>query len=198
MNVAAVTLFGISLGNIILWLVFGLIVGFVVNLFDPADMRGGAVSAMVLGILGAIIGGVLSSILFGVGFIGFSLPGFITAVAGGLILAYLSRFIFRGTGEGVFQPGSSRYAYVGTKGGQARTGKEELFHHSPSDGHKIVNPVQVEKYLRHVDYPANKEELLTAAQAEGANVDVLHTLAEIPGEKFEGPTGVSKAVGKIK
>lgn len=195
------SLFGISLLNIVLWLALGLVVGFIVHAIDPRDVRGGVWGAMLLGILGAIVGGVASALIFGIGFIGFSLPGLLTAIAGALMLAFLSRLFFERTESATPQQpvGSQQYAYVGAKGGKASTKTQKnVFHHTVNDGHEIVNPVQVEKFLRHVDYPADKEELLTAAQAEGADENVLHTLAEIPGDTFEGPTGVSKAIGKIK
>lgn len=86
---------GVSILNIVFWVIFGFIVGFIVHLLDPADVKGGIVSTTILGILGAIVGGFVSNIVLGVAFVGFSIEGFLTAVIGGLLLAFLSRVIFR-------------------------------------------------------------------------------------------------------
>lgn len=189
--------FGVSLLNIVLWLASGLIIGVIVHAIDSRDVHGGAWGAIFLGMLGAIIGGAVSALIFKTGLIGFSMPGLLTAIVGGLVLALLSRLFFERTKFP--QQRDSQYAYVGTKGGKASTNAHKhVMHHTLNDGHTIVNPIQVEKYLRHVDYPADREKLLAAAQAEGADENILHTLAEIPEETFEGPVGVSRAIGKIK
>lgn len=195
MNLATTMFFGISLLNIISWLVFGLIIGFVVHLIDSRDVHGGVLGTLILGILGAMLGGYLARLFFSATFATFSLGGFIAAVVGGLILAILYRVIFHKSETASSQRGSSQgrpaYVYSGTKGGQA--GK-----HADNDGHKIVNPIQIEKYLNHVDYPASKDELLEAAQKEGADENVMRTLEDLPDDTFEGPVGVSKAIGALK
>jgi hypothetical protein len=60
-----------------------------------------------------------------------------------------------------------------------------------------VSPVEVEKSLKGVDYPAKKEDLIKHAQQQGANQDVLETLKELPEENFQSPIDVSKAIGEI-
>lgn len=195
MNLVTTMFFGISLLNIISWVVFGLIVGFVVHLIDPRDVRGGVLGTLILGILGAILGGYLAKLFFGVNLVAFSVGGFIAAVVGGLILAFIYRVIFHKNEPASSQRGSTQgrpaYVYSGTKGGQA--GK-----HQQDDGQTIVNPIQIEKYLKHVDYPASKDDLLEAAQKEGADANVMHTLEDLPDDTFEGPVGVSKAIGNLK
>jgi hypothetical protein len=67
-------------------------------------------------------------------------------------------------------------------------------------GEKImasVNPIQLEKYLKGVDYPANKNDLIKHAQQNGADQQVLETLKQLPDRTYEGPAGVSKAVGAM-
>ena len=61
-----------------------------------------------------------------------------------------------------------------------------------------VNPVQVQKYLKGVDYPASKNDLLNQARAEGADQDVLATLERLPDETFQSPADVSEAIGRIE
>ena len=60
-----------------------------------------------------------------------------------------------------------------------------------------VNPIQLEKYLKGVDYPANKNDLIKRAEQNGADQQVLDTLKQLPDRTFEGPSGVSKAIGDI-
>jgi hypothetical protein len=60
-----------------------------------------------------------------------------------------------------------------------------------------VNPIQIEKYLKGVDYPADKNELIKKAQQNGADENVRDTLNQLPNQKFDSPADVSKAVGAI-
>ncbi len=77
--------------NLLLWAVFGLIVGLVANAIDPRPSQGGLLGAMVLGILGAVVGGLLSSTLFGVGITGFDLTSFVVALLGAGVLLMIGR-----------------------------------------------------------------------------------------------------------
>ena len=60
-----------------------------------------------------------------------------------------------------------------------------------------VNPIQMQKYLKGIDYPARKQDLLDRAKQEGADENICATLEKLPDEEFETPADVSKAVGKI-
>ncbi|HLH62788.1 MAG TPA: DUF2795 domain-containing protein [Ktedonobacteraceae bacterium] len=60
-----------------------------------------------------------------------------------------------------------------------------------------VNPIQLQKYLKGVNYPVNKKDLIKQAEQNGADQKVLETLKQLPDQKFEGPSGVSKAIGDI-
>lgn len=61
-----------------------------------------------------------------------------------------------------------------------------------------VNPIQLQKFLKGVDYPVNKETLLKHAKKNGADEAVLETLKQLPDEEYETPTDVSKGVGEIE
>lgn len=61
-----------------------------------------------------------------------------------------------------------------------------------------VNPIQVQKFLSGVNYPASKDELVKKAQQEGASQDVVSTLERMPGDRFNSPNDVSEAIGKIE
>lgn len=59
-----------------------------------------------------------------------------------------------------------------------------------------VNPVQVQKFLKGVDYPASKATLIENAKRMGADEKVCASLERLPDEKFEAPIDVSQALAK--
>lgn len=63
---------------------------------------------------------------------------------------------------------------------------------------QIANPIQLQKYLKGVDYPAKKKVLLDRARQEGADEDVIFTLEKLPDREYDGPTGITKEIGKLK
>lgn len=77
--------------TVIVWIVFGLIVGIVAKLVMPGRDPGGFILTTLLGIIGAVLGGFLGRA------IGLYQPGdavgFIMAVIGAIILLVLHRFI---------------------------------------------------------------------------------------------------------
>lgn len=60
-----------------------------------------------------------------------------------------------------------------------------------------VNPIQLQKFLKGVDYPAKKADLVSQAQSHGADKNVLDTLNQLSENDFETPAEVSKAIGAI-
>ncbi|MCC6312948.1 MAG: DUF2795 domain-containing protein [Thermomicrobiales bacterium] len=62
----------------------------------------------------------------------------------------------------------------------------------------LVNPIQIEKFLKGVNYPATKQDLVRAAEKNGGNEDVKRTLEKMPGHTFDSPKDVSEAIGKIE
>lgn len=61
-----------------------------------------------------------------------------------------------------------------------------------------VNPIQVQKFLGGVDYPAKKDDLVKCAKSKGADDNVMQVLKQLPDESFQTPADVSKAIGKIE
>ena len=61
-----------------------------------------------------------------------------------------------------------------------------------------VNPIQLQKHLKGVDYPASKKELPKHAKEQGADKDALSALEELPDEQYESPAAVSKAIGETE
>lgn len=77
--------------NLLLWILFGLLVGVIANIIDPSTSRGGVLGSVILGILGSILGGILGNMVFGVGITGFNFPSVALAVLGALLLMFAER-----------------------------------------------------------------------------------------------------------
>jgi hypothetical protein len=56
------------------------------------------------------------------------------------------------------------------------------------------NPIQIQKFLGGIDYPASKDDIISTAEKSGADDNVLETLRGIPDKSYDGPTAVSEAV----
>ncbi|MCL5026234.1 MAG: DUF2795 domain-containing protein [Chloroflexi bacterium] len=61
-----------------------------------------------------------------------------------------------------------------------------------------VNPIQLQKYLKGMKYPAKKQDLIARASQEGADENVRRTLQQLPDQQYQTPAEVSQAVGRIK
>jgi putative membrane protein len=60
-----------------------------------------------------------------------------------------------------------------------------------------INPVQIQKFLKGVDYPASKSALIEKAKSMGADENVCASLEQLPEEDFQTPADVSQAFGKL-
>ena len=58
------------------------------------------------------------------------------------------------------------------------------------------SPIQLQKYLRGVDYPTDKQTLVKTAKDQGADDDVIQTLESLPFDRYNSPNDVSEAFGK--
>jgi hypothetical protein len=58
----------------------------------------------------------------------------------------------------------------------------------------MVSPIDIQKSLGGMDYPATKDQIIEHAQQHGADTEVLDALQKIPDREYEGPSGVSKEV----
>jgi hypothetical protein len=56
----------------------------------------------------------------------------------------------------------------------------------------------VQKYLRDVEYPASKEDLLQQAKRNSAPQEILDTIERLPEDQFGGPQEVMKGYGEIE
>ncbi len=58
-----------------------------------------------------------------------------------------------------------------------------------------INPIELQKSLKGVDYPASKDDVVKAAEKNGADKDVMDALQSLKDQTFEKPTDVTKALG---
>lgn len=58
------------------------------------------------------------------------------------------------------------------------------------------SPIDIQKALGGVDYPASKEDLVKHAKDKGADGTVLETLENLPDREFDSPTDVTKEASR--
>ncbi len=81
--------------EIILWIVFGGLVGWIASLIMKTDGDQGAVLNIVVGIAGAIIGGFIMNSFGGNAVTGFNFYSFIVAILGAVVLIFTIRVLRR-------------------------------------------------------------------------------------------------------
>jgi Protein of unknown function (DUF2795) len=58
----------------------------------------------------------------------------------------------------------------------------------------MANPIDLQKHLSGVSYPAGKNDLIATAQRNGADDQLLGALNKLPDKQFSGPDQVQKAI----
>jgi hypothetical protein len=58
----------------------------------------------------------------------------------------------------------------------------------------MVSPIDIQKALGGMDYPAGRDDIVARAEQNGAGEEVLEALRKIQDRQYEGPSGVSSAV----
>lgn len=61
-----------------------------------------------------------------------------------------------------------------------------------------VNPIQLQKALKGVKYPADKKALLDAAKQNKGDDNIRSTIEKLPEQEYARPSDVSKAVREIE
>ena len=79
--------------GLLMWIIFGFVLGITANMLDPRPSEGGALGAVVLGVVGAFLGGILAEIVLGTGYAGFSFAEFSVALLGSLLLLLIGRAV---------------------------------------------------------------------------------------------------------
>ena len=58
-----------------------------------------------------------------------------------------------------------------------------------------VNPIELQKHLKGISYPASKDALVATAESNGAPGGIVDALREANDTEFSGPQQVQKALG---
>jgi Protein of unknown function (DUF2795) len=61
-----------------------------------------------------------------------------------------------------------------------------------------ANPIQLQKHLKGIQYPASKDELVAHAKEHGADENALSVFEQLPEQDYDTPTDVSKAIGELE
>jgi hypothetical protein len=58
-----------------------------------------------------------------------------------------------------------------------------------------VNPIEVQRHLGGIDYPASKDEVIATAESNGAPQEIIEALQRMDGTEFETPAAVMDELG---
>ncbi len=75
--------------NIILWIIFGALAGWIASIIMGRNKQMGAIANIVVGIVGAFIGGWLFSLFGARGITGFNLSSLVVAIVGAVVLLFV-------------------------------------------------------------------------------------------------------------
>ena len=81
--------------NILLWILFGAIAGWLASLLMGTDAQMGALANIIVGIVGAVLGGLLMNAFGAPGVTGFNLGSMVVAVLGAVVLIFLAGLVRR-------------------------------------------------------------------------------------------------------
>ena len=81
--------------GIILWIIFGGLVGWIASLIMKTDAQQGVLLNIIVGVVGAVIGGWLMSVIGKGGVGGFNLYSFIVALLGACVLIAIVKALRR-------------------------------------------------------------------------------------------------------
>lgn len=57
-----------------------------------------------------------------------------------------------------------------------------------------INPIELQKHLKGLSYPASKEDVVSTAESNGAPNEIIEQLQAMDKEQFDGPTAVTEAL----
>ncbi len=81
--------------GIILWIIFGALVGWVASLIMGTDAQQGALLNIIVGVIGAVLGGWLMTFFGQGGVSGFNIYSFLVALVGAVVLIGLVKLVRR-------------------------------------------------------------------------------------------------------
>lgn len=81
--------------GILLWIIFGALVGWIASLLMGTDAQQGMIGNIIVGMIGAVLGGWIMSFFGESGITGFNLYSLLVAILGAVVLIGLIKLIFR-------------------------------------------------------------------------------------------------------
>jgi len=75
--------------NILLWIIFGAIAGWIASIIMGRNRQMGAIANIVVGVVGAFLGGWLLSFFGGPGVSGFNITSLLVAIFGAVVLLFV-------------------------------------------------------------------------------------------------------------
>ncbi len=79
--------------DILLWIIFGAVAGWIASIFMKTDSSQGLVMDVIMGIIGAIVGGFVMNFFGRSGVTGFNFYSLAVAVVGACIVIYVGRIL---------------------------------------------------------------------------------------------------------
>ena len=59
-----------------------------------------------------------------------------------------------------------------------------------------LDPIEVQKHLKGMNYPASRDDLVVTAEENGADDELLSRLRDLARDDFDGPDDVMEALGR--
>jgi hypothetical protein len=59
-----------------------------------------------------------------------------------------------------------------------------------------VNPIEMQKALGGMNYPASKRDIVETAKSHGASKEIKQALSSLPEKEYDSPAAVTKEVSK--
>ncbi len=56
------------------------------------------------------------------------------------------------------------------------------------------NPIEVQKHLKGINYPASKDDLASTAESNDASTELVEQLRNLPDQQYTGPDDVQEAL----
>ena len=60
-----------------------------------------------------------------------------------------------------------------------------------------LNPIELQKHLKGLDYPASKDDIVSHAESNGADGETLDALRSMKDGTYEKPTDINHAVSEV-
>ena len=61
-----------------------------------------------------------------------------------------------------------------------------------------LNPAQLERYLKGVNYPVSKAELVKHMDRSGADESISSVISCLPNQSYDSPTAVNRAISALQ